>query len=323
MNTDIRTIGIGMLAGAATVVLCLGVATGSGLLSALYFLSAVPLMTVALGWGTAAAVAGVLTSIGLIGASGGFQLALYITMTTIIPAAGAGYLLNLARPAEEIGGPRGQIVWYPLSDVIFRLALITGCAFIIVGMLVGYGPELIAEVAEESFKRLTEMNPDYVPSEEAKAGLTQFLTGMTAFLHPAFWLMLLIGNLYISLVLARMTGRLTRPREDWALSLRLPRLAAAVFGAAMIGSFIVGPVGLAATAVAGALAGGLVLSGLAVLHARTRGLAAQTPILVLAYIGLALFIGALPLLIIGLTSTARAMPVSPAGGPPANPPSST
>ena len=56
MNTN--TIGIGLLAGCATTLLCLGVLAGSGLSVVLYFLSAVPLMVATLGWGFAAGVAG-------------------------------------------------------------------------------------------------------------------------------------------------------------------------------------------------------------------------------------------------------------------------
>ncbi len=323
MNLDIKTIGIGMLAGAATAVLCLGVATGSGLSVALYFLSAVPLMVVALGWGTQAAIAGAVTAAVLIAVVTNMQAAVYIAMTTVIPAAGAGYLLNLARPADELGGPRDRLAWYPLSDVIFRLALITGGAFIVAGMLVGYGPELVAQIADQSLERLREVNPEYAPTDEAKAGLAAFLTGATAFMHPAFWLTLLVGNLYLALAITRASGRLTRPREDWAVSLRLPRMAAVVFGVAIVASFVQGPFGLAATAIAGALAGGFVLAGLAVFHERTRGKPWQPIVLILVYTGLALLIGVLPLLLVGLTSPARAMPISPAGGPPNTPSRST
>jgi hypothetical protein len=32
-------------------------------------------------------------------------------------------------PAEEIGGPQGHLAWYPLADVLFAIALITGLAY--------------------------------------------------------------------------------------------------------------------------------------------------------------------------------------------------
>lgn len=318
MNANL--IGIGLLAGSATALLCLGVAAGSGLSVALYFLSAVPLMVATLGWGFAAGLAGALVATVAIAAFANVQLAIYIVMTTILPATAAGYWMHLARPAEEVGGPSGQLAWYPLSDVIVRLAVITAGAFIVAGILIGYGPALVEEVVGEMIGRLQEANPEFAFTPEGRESLLSFMTGAIPFMQPALWLMVLIGSLYLALAITRASGRLKRPRDDWPAALRLPRAGSIILAVAIAASFIGGPVGLAATAASGALVGGFTLAGLAVFHQRTRGQPWRPLAMIVVYGAvLVTLVAALPFFLLGLFATARPMPVSPGGG--ARPPS--
>ena len=125
------------------------------------------------------------------------------------------------------------------------------------------------------------------------------------------WVMVLVANMAIALAVTRRSGRLKRPRDDWAYALRLPRLAGVVFTAAVLVSLVSGPIGLAANAIIGALAGGFILSGFAQMHAATRGQPWQPMALIIAYMA-TILIG-LPLLaffIIGMFATTRAMPIS-------------
>ncbi|WP_349364202.1 MAG: DUF2232 domain-containing protein [Roseitalea porphyridii] len=319
---NVNMIGIGLIAGSATALLCLGVVAGSGLSVILYFLSAVPLMVATLGWGFVAGVTGAIVAAVAIAAFANLQLAIYIVMTTILPATAAGYWMNLARPADEIGGPAGQLAWYPLSDVIVRLAIITAGAFIVAGFLIGYGPALVEELVGEMIARLQEANPEFAFSPEGRESFMGFMTGAIPFMQPALWLMVLVGSLYLALGITRASGRLTRPRDDWPTALRLPRSGAIILAVAIAISFFSGPIGLAATAIAGALVSGFTLAGFAVFHERTRG-APWRPLAMITVYGAVLItlIAALPFFFVGLFATSRPMPVSPGGG--ASPPSGT
>lgn len=324
---NVNMIGIGLIAGLATALLCLGVVAGSGLSVVLYFLSAVPLMVATLGWGFLAGITGAIVATVAIAAFANVELAIYIVMTTILPATAAGYWMNLARPAEEIGGPAGQLAWYPLSDVIVRLAIITAGAFIVAGILIGYGPALVDELVGEMIARLQEANPEFAFSPEGRESFMGFMTGAIPFMQPALWLMVLLGSLYLALAITRASGRLTRPRDDWPTALRLPRSGAVALAIAIAISFFSGPVGLAATAVAGALVSGFTLAGFAVFHERTRG-APWRPLAMITVYGAVLItlIAALPFFFVGLFATSRPMPVSPGGGsqpPSGTPPAST
>ncbi len=321
MNAN--SIGIGLVAGAATTLLCLGVAFGSGVSIVLYFLSAVPLMVVTLGWGTAAGIAGAVGAAVLITAFANFQAAIFIVMTTILPATAAGYWMNLARPAEELGGPSGQLAWYPLSDVILRMALITAAAFIITGALIGFGPALVAELVGEMLTRLEQADPQMALPLQSRDTFITTMTNVIPFMQPGLWLTVLTGSLYLSLAITRASGRLKRPREDWPLGLRMPRLGAAILAGAIVGTFLSGPAGLAATALAGALFAGFILAGFAVFHERTRG-APWRPLAMIVVYGSVIVVGlpAIAFFFVGLFATARHVPVSPGGGQ-SQPPSST
>ncbi|MEO0542872.1 MAG: DUF2232 domain-containing protein [Pseudomonadota bacterium] len=312
MNLTPQNIGFGLTAALATVLLCLGLATGSALSFLLYFLSAVPLMVATLGWGFSVGALGAIASTIVILLVTNFGTALFIVATTIFPAVMAGFLMNLARPAEEIGGPAGKMVWYPLADVIFRLALITGFAFIVAGALIGYGPALIDPLVAEFVVRYREVSPDFTGfSPEALEDFKVFVLYFLPILQTMMWVIVLVANLAIALSITRRSGRLKRPRDDWAFALRLPRLAGAAFVVAVLVSLAPGALGLAANAIIGALAGGFILSGFAQMHAGRRGQPWQPAALIACYMA-TLLIG-FPLLIffiMGMFATTRAMPVS-------------
>lgn len=319
MALTTKNIGIALLAGCATALLCLGVTSGSGLSVILYFLSAVPLMVATLGWGATVGVIGAVIATAIIGLVGNFPTAIFIVATTIFPAVMAGFLMNLARPADELGGPQGKMVWFALADVVFRLALTTAAAFIAAGILIGYGPEIIGSLVEEFVSRLRETNPEFSFSDEGLASLNSFMLGAIPFLQPAMWVMVLVGNLYVALAITRTSGQLKRPRDEWPLALRMPRIALVVFGAALVVSFFSGPVGLIATAVCGALSGGFMMAGFAFFHAAIRGKPWRPVALFVVYFAVLLtLIAAVPFFLLGLIATARPMPVSDNKTPPSS-----
>lgn len=321
MNQTPNSYGIGALAGVATMLLALGVTSGSGLAVILYLLSPLPIMVAGLGWGLGAGIAGIVVAALGIAVVGNGETAVVITLTTTVPAAMCAFLMGLSRPAEEMGGPKGQIAWYPLSDVLFRLALMTAIAFVVIGVLIDYGPELMAQFADQFISRLQEADPEFAFTPEARTEFVSAMTGMLPLIQPALWMMLLVANLYFALSIARASGKLSRPREVWPISMRMPRPALLAFGAALVASFFTGNISLVASVFVGALLGGFTLAGFAVMHERTMGKAWRPIALIVVYFSVALtLVAAIPFALLGLIATARHVPITPGGTPP-NPPS--
>src|SRR5690606_19241794 len=127
-----------------------------------------------LGWSNLASIVAVAAAMAVIGMTTTPQAALVSAITTLAPAAWIAHLSNLARPAEEIGGPDGAVAWYPLSDIFLNIASCVCVGLVAVGLAMGYGPELVNEVVDLFVAAVRDSNADYQPSAEGMAEMKQF-----------------------------------------------------------------------------------------------------------------------------------------------------
>ncbi|RCS23179.1 DUF2232 domain-containing protein [Phyllobacterium salinisoli] len=311
MKFDRTSIGIGILAGLAAALMSAGVITQSGVAMFLYFLTPLPIFIAALGWGTTAGLVSAIVATIAVALVAAPMAALLVALTSIVPAATGAYLAGLARPADEMGGPSDTLVWYPLSDIIFRLALMIAASFIIIGIIIGFGEALAREVANAIMASVSQANPEFAASNEMRDNLANFMVAALPAIQPATCLLVLIANLYLALRLTALSGRLRRPRDDWPATLRMPRAALLVLTVSLALAFIGGGIGHAAAAVAGALSAGFLLAGFAMMHFRTRGAPWRPFALWIAYLAVVLFAFVLfVFLIAGLFDTSRNAPVS-------------
>lgn len=315
MNAQLtpQTIGIGALAGAATVLLCLGLASGSALAVVLFFISPVPLMLAGLGFGLKSALVGAFVALAGTLAFANGMVAVLVALAIAAPACATGYWLNLARPAEEIGGPQGKLAWYPLADVLFALALMAGLAYAVIGAMIGFGPDVAAELADQLIARFQTANPDIVFSAEGRESLQAFLETWIPLIQPFFWMLTLTLSIYLSLAVAQRSGLVKRPREDWPMALRMPRKATFALLGAVAASFAPGMIGHAGSSFAGALGAGFLMAGFAMAHARSRTIPGRFVILLLAYLSV-LFVAvtAIFFFIAGVFGAGRHIPLTPA-----------
>ncbi|MGH6762779.1 MAG: DUF2232 domain-containing protein [Phyllobacterium sp.] len=315
-------IGVGILAGLAAALLTAGATGQAGLAMLLYFLSPLPIFVAALGWGTASAIAAAVSTALAISFFASPMSALLVLLTMVLPAAAASYFSGLARPAEELGGPKDSLVWFPLSDTLFRLAVITSIAFIIIGTIIGFGDELSRGLAEAFARSMTEVDPEFAADAEFIDWLASFLVTALPIIQTATWMLVLVGNFYLAQRLTAISGRLKRPRDDWPTALRMPKAAVFAFAIAIALTFLSGGIGHMAAAVAGALGTAFTLAGLAITHQRSRVVARRGLLLWALYLALMLFpFLIIPFLFIGLIDTTRTAPVSENGN--ANPPNNT
>lgn len=311
MNLNANDMVIGLVAGLATALLCLGVATGSGLSVTLYLLSAVPIMVAGLGWGLRASLIAVAVSSIAVVMLANTQTAIFVLLTTSLPGAATSYWLTLSRPAEEVGGPEGQFVWFPLSDVLLRLCVMVGAAFIFIGAMVSYGPEMLDPIVDQVVERVQLTDPEFEFTAAARAELVTMLTALVPFIQPLMWTMILVGNIYIAMKISRASGQLKRPQDDFPTELYMPKMALVMFAGALVLSFLSGSIGFIGSALSGGLFAGFMLAGFALFHAFSRGKPWRTPALIIVY-GSTFFmlLPALLLFLAGLFAAAQRISIS-------------
>lgn len=304
-------IGIGVLAGLAAALLSVGLANQSvfGLLLVLF--TPLPIFIAALGWGTVTgfiAAATITITVSVIAPS--LDAAADILLMAI-PAATGAYFIGLARPAEEIGGPQGVFVWYPLADTLLRLSLVIAIGVVVIGALIGEAQ--MSFFVQAVAKQMAASNPQFAAKPELGEMFARIMLGLMPIVAAGTFVMSIIANLYLALRLTAAAGKLRRPRDDWPRALRMPRPALFVFAAACALAFMPGSIGFAAAAVAGAVGAGFSMAGFAMLHARTRGKGWRPFALWFAYACAFLFsFTLLVFLLAGLFDTSRNAPVSKA-----------
>ncbi len=300
---------VGLLAGIATALLSLSAGTPSSMSFFLLSSATMPILIAALGWSDLSAVAAVAVASLVISLAVSPLVAVMFLATSLAPAAWIGHLANLARPAEEVGGPAGGLAWYPLSRIMLHLAALVTVGLVILGAIVGYGTDIVGQVVNSFIRVIEQQNPSYHPNADAVAEMKVFFAHALPAVQGAVWVIILFACFYFASALVRLSGRSKRPRDDMPASLRMPRAALGIFAAGLVLAFLGGVPAFVGSAVCGAFAAGFMLSGFAVVHYRTRGKPWRFAALWLAYVAVILF--TVPLvffLFAGLLDSAGALP---------------
>ncbi|MCR9139136.1 MAG: DUF2232 domain-containing protein [Alphaproteobacteria bacterium] len=315
MNNTTLTLLVGLVAGIAAALLVLGSGDMTVLSVLLSAFATLPILIAGLGWSNLAGVASVIVATGIVAVAVSPLASFMIAATTFVPAAWIAHLSNLARPAEELGGPQGQMAWFPLSDIMLHLCGLVCVSLIILGFAIGYGEDVVGEVVERLFAILAEQNPEFQPDAEYRNDMIGFMTRILPALQAMMWVTILFVAWYLASAIVRASGRAKRPADSIPAGLRMSRLSMLIFGAGLALSFGGGAIGLIGSTVSGAFAGGFMLAGLAMLHHRTIGRAWRFMALWSTYAAIVVLFP-LPLVVLlfaGLFDTARTSPLSPPG----------
>ncbi|MDL2399952.1 DUF2232 domain-containing protein [Rhizobium mayense] len=306
-----KVLAIGALAGLTAALLVYG-ATVQPLMFILFgALSALPILIVGLGWGNIAVIAAVVAA-GIVGTiAQSVYFGLFVVLLTLIPAW-LSHLANLARPANELGGPDNLMAWYPLSDIMLHLCGLAAVVIIVAGAVMGYGADLVSEVVDLYVKAMGEQQPtlpvDPVAIQKTKAVMLYAIPVAWGMI----WVMMLLAAYYVATRIVAASNHNLRPRDDIPSALRMNRNAIFIFLAAIVAIFFGGVLALIAAAVLGAFGAGFIVSGFASLHYRTRGKDWRLPVLIICY--LMSFLLTLPLfivLVLGLYDTRKAISLTP------------
>ncbi|WP_102957900.1 hypothetical protein [Mangrovicella endophytica] len=268
------TLLIGIASGLASALLFAGLVLQSATAIGLSLAASLPIFIASFGWGSAAgAIAAVSGAILLSLFTGSPASGVILFATMALPAAVVGHFAGLARPADEDAAvPYGRapaLEWYPLDRVLLILTLMVVAACLFVGWLVGFDPEQIAPAVAAALSAQAAGSPEQI------AELSRFVVRLVPFVQPAMLVTTLVICLYLAAAIARISGRLPRPKDDIPTAAGLPRLSLGLFALGIAGCFLDGLIGSAASVLTGAFAAAFALVGLAAIHRRTRGRSAR------------------------------------------------
>ena len=324
-SLDLRVAGV--LFGVLAAALNAAPLSGVPLTGAMPLFSAIPIFYLGFARGPLAAGIAALVATLVTALAANPLVALALAALTVIPAAYGAFLANLARPAEELGGPTGGMAWYPLADVLFRLCLAIAAGVVALGLATGFDVAELRATAIEALRELGERDDltaetraaldgtfgGALTNADAREALAASVAVLTPFFTAFLAVLVIVANLHLAMRFARARGVLTRPADDMAIALRLPSPALLAFAVALALALFggTGAVGVLAAVPAGALGAGFTIAGYAILHYRLRGSALRAPVLIAVYVGTALVVlPAFVMLGLGLFSTARAVPLS-------------
>ncbi len=279
-----KTLGIALGAGIASALLFIISTMPSLAVMALAYLTPLPVMIAALGFGqlsggAAALVGGTTVAFAVSPLAGIVFLAVLA-----LPAWYLSYLALLARPANPSSPPRpaGEAVhWYPLADLVVWMGVLAAGPVLVLGgvVLLRYGgyDAAIGALAARLGAALDGMPlpVSFAPEDLIRAAPVAMAASM--------FLMLAV-NLWIGGRVVLVSQRLSRPWPRFADELRLPPPVTGVMAVALAATFLPEPLGLAASVVGATLGMAFILEGLATVHVMTRGLSGRRMILVTFYL---------------------------------------
>ena len=302
----------GILAGICAAFLTLGATAQSSMSFLLYAASAMPVLVAGLGWGNAAAIVAVLSA-GFLGALAVSPLfAVTIAIFTLIPAGWLSHLANLARPAAEIGGPEDLMAWYPLSGIVLHLCGLITVSVIILGTMIGYGPELVSQMVDLMMASVQASESTFKPDPTALSQTKSLLVLMLPMIQGGLWVMLLFAAYYFASRMVRSLGKGLRPREDIAAALRMHRNAIFIFLGGIVLTFFGGVAAMVGAVLCGTFGAGFIMAGYASLHHRSKGKDWRLPVLILAYLSAIFMFPLFLILLLGLSDVRSTISLTPA-----------
>jgi hypothetical protein len=307
MTVSPNLIGIG--AGLVAAALFASLANNSMLAAMLFYLTPLPILLAGIGWGARAAQIAFATATLLV--------AIVLTLTTAVafalcvglPGVLLSHLLLLRRQHPALGaggasraGASPAVEWYPLGRIIAWASLMAG-GLVALGLILlggdgeGYRHAVRGMFDETALKQLqTLLGADFTQEQ-----LDRFAERFARYVLPAFaaafWLLIMLANLWLAAKSASISGQLARPVPSFA-ELDYPPWLLGAFALAAGLSFASGLAGLTGTAFAGALACAYLILGLAVVHGIAAGSQLKLLMLGLLYTGLFLTPWVAPILVL-------------------------
>ena len=283
---------VGIVAGLAAALLFASVATNSPLTVLLFYAAPLPILIAGLGWRHWAAPVATVIGAVVLGFVFDFRFVFAFVVGVGVPAWAIAYLALLARQDGA-----GNVEWFPLGHIVFWSALI-GAGGLSIGILTvggssgGYTASLRMAL-EQVLRTQTGIPagaPITLPNISDVDAVIDAMVAALPLVAAVLSMFMLLLNLWGAALVARRSGRLTRPWPSF-LNVRMPSVAlpalAGAFVIAMFGDLL----GLLARLFATTLTMAYGLAGLSTMHAVSRGISGRTTILAAIYAAIVLFSG--------------------------------
>ncbi|AQX19472.1 hypothetical protein [Bartonella sp. WD16.2] len=281
---------IGILAGLFTAVIGMAIISVAKIVPYLSLLLgcfiSLPIFIVAFGFGTLSSLIALISVTFIFTIANNIYIGFGFMLVFFLPAVYTSWLLGLARPAQG----ENALIWYPLSSVIFLLTNFIALTLTLIGIYVQMHP-ITPILAQEINANIVQVMRQSQSINEAdilafSKLLTTHAATLTAIVLTSYSLIFLISNLYFSIITARHMKWLTRPRDDWRQTFRLPLSGLIIFIISCIASMLeLGPIlNLGTRVFTTAYTVIISISGLAYLHHITKGVSGRVIILSLVYI---------------------------------------
>lgn len=292
---------VALAAGCASATMFASLTSGALISLVLLYLSPLPLMVAAIGWGPlSAAIAAIVAALGVGAIFGSADLIAY-SVAIALPACWLGHLCLLGRPADQngAGSTSAAIEWYPIGHILLWIAgfavLATGAAL----LTLGADARTIASTLRKFLLGVFAAN-----KVSAGTDVNRLVEAMVSFAPPAAAILAtatLALNLWLAAKVTATSGRLARPWPDLK-AIKLPPMTMVALCVAVGLCFSGGLLAMLAKVAASALLVSYGITGLAVLHTLTLALKSRAfwlgstyafvlalgwPLLALAALGLA------------------------------------
>jgi hypothetical protein len=271
----IATVLIATAAGCASALMFASTVSGALISLLLFYLSPLPLMVAALGWGPLGATIGGIAAAAGLGAIFGLPYCIAFVVMVALPAWWLGHLALLGRPIAN-GLPAGngaapaapELEWYPVGRI---LLWITGfAALTTMAALLTHGTDAASITGALRRGLLEIIGPrDAASSDEIEPWIDVVVTVAPA-AAAIVAMMTLTLNLWLAARTTVTSGRLHRPWPD-IRSAALPPMTLAALSVAIALCFTGGVLAILAQIVTAALLMAYALTGFAVLHTLTLG----------------------------------------------------
>jgi hypothetical protein len=266
---------IALAAGSASALMFASIISGALISLVLFYLSPLPLMVTALGWGPLAATIGGIAAASGLGAMFGLPYCVAFALTVALPAWWLGHLALLGRPipnaapTTDAAPAAPTLEWYPVGRILLWIAGFATLTTIAAMLTLGTDAETITGTLRRGLLRILG------PRDVASAGdVERWVAALSLIAPPAaaiVSMMTLTLNLWLAGKIAATSGRLHRPWPDLK-SAELPPMTLVVLSVALAFCFIGGIAAMFAQIATTALMMAYAFTGFAVLHTLTLAL---------------------------------------------------
>ncbi|WP_366937510.1 DUF2232 domain-containing protein [Bradyrhizobium sp.] len=240
----------------------------------LFYLSPLPIMVAAFGWGPLAAAIGGVGAASVLGAIFGLPYSIAFAMMVAVPGWWLGHLALLGRPIEGAAGDGATqqppaLEWYPVGRILLWIAAFAVITTTATLLTLGADTDTITAALRRGLLKVLSAG-DGQGSVEIER-LVDMLVILAPLAATILSMVTLTLNLWLAGKITQTSGRLNRPWPELR-STALPSMTLVALLVAAALSFVGGMLALLAQIVTAALVIGYALVGFAVLHTLTLSL---------------------------------------------------